>query len=236
MSLFESPGTSYEVATLVALVSALIALLVSFPTYRAARNAARQAAAAEQQNQIGLEALQAVCASRLLSECLAIQAQMEAWMLEGPRWREARLSDHKDLPTCQLGEALWLRPVEVRAVFDEGQWNSIGDQEYGFINGRRAWIVRDVVLRDHDYVGGSGPSESHPALLSSRPLEELAGWADEVRLSRSRNALTDEGLAFLRPFLVALAAEARLRVLRPWLTAETQTFLRKYAASPTKPA
>jgi hypothetical protein len=89
--------------------------------------------------------LRAETARELLRDALALQAEMEAWILEGPGYENERLSQHKGLPIEPTDKGLWLRQVEVRAVLDKASWNAPEDQAYGFIVGRRVWIVRDTI-------------------------------------------------------------------------------------------
>jgi hypothetical protein len=124
---------------------------------------------------------------------IAIQAELEAWVLEGPDYDQQRLSDHKNLPTDQVSTGLWLRQVEVRAVLDEAYWNSPSEQEYGFIAGKRAWIVRDRITgQAHPGLLMQG---WHSALLSSRALENLCGWAERVAMSHDGWLLSKAWLA-----------------------------------------
>src|SRR5437867_4239148 len=86
-------------------------------------------------------------AQNLLAEGIAIYSLQEAWLLEGPSFDTAKISGSRGLISTQLVlGGLWLRRVEVRAVFDESQWNSPERQFYEFLEGRRTWIVRDTIL------------------------------------------------------------------------------------------
>jgi hypothetical protein len=147
--------------------------------------------------------LRAETAQNLLRDALTIQAEMEAWILEGPGYENERLSQSKGLPMEPTDEGRWLRQVEVRAVLDEASWNAPEDQAYGFIVGRRVWIVRDTIVGrpvSHGEVFGGW----HPALLSSRALEELCGWVERVSTSSKGRLLSKRDLETLKPLLGAL--------------------------------
>ena len=117
--------------------------------------------------------------------------------------------------------------MEVRAVQDEGEWNSPTRAPYGFIEARRAWIVRDNVGDGRAY---EGPTEIHyPALISSRAREELCGGSARVTNAYRRlfvfRALNDDQLEMLRPLLLALVKDDRIKILCPDLTDEAVAFL-----------
>jgi hypothetical protein len=172
--------------------------------------------------------LRSGAAQELLRDALAIQAELEAWILEGPDYDQQRLSDHKNLPTDQVSTGLWLRQVEVRVVLDEAYWNSPSEQEYGFIAGKRAWIVRDRITgQAHPGLLTQG---WHPALLSSRALENLCGWAERVAVSHDGWLLSKRGLQSLKPLLSALCTSDRLEVLRDRIPSnQTRKFLQDHA-------
>jgi hypothetical protein len=169
-------------------------------------------------------------ARELLSEALAVQALEEAWILEShdpSRVAAAKLSTNPNLKEERGSGELWLRRVEVRAVLDEGIWNSPTRAPYGFIETRRAWIVRDSVVEGRAY---KGPTQiHHPALLSSRATEELGGWISRVTNAYRRSfvfrALDDRQLEMLRPLLQALVTEDRIKILRDNLTEEAVSLL-----------
>ncbi len=152
-------------------------------------------------------------ARELLSEALAIQASMEAWILDGPDYKSLKLSENRNLLTEPLGNKNWLRKVEIRAVLDECRWNAPSEQYYGFIEGRRSWIVRDKI-EDMPSHTGVGPGDYHPALISSRAFEELCGWIECVISAQDGWLLSHYGLKMLRPLLTAVATEDRVAVFR----------------------
>lgn len=174
--------------------------------------------------------LRSETARQLLADALAIQAEMEAWILDGPDYMKRKLSDHKSLPTAPSSADLWLRPVEVRAVLDEASWNSPTDPCYAFVSGRRAWIVRDSVTGSPVYPGALGGGW-HPALLSSRALEDLCGWVEQVVIARRGWLLSKRGLKMLKPLLAALCTRDRLEVLGTRLSSEAREFLAEYSRS-----
>lgn len=172
--------------------------------------------------------LRADTARRLLAEALAIQAEMEAWILEGPNYGDVSLSAHKGLSTTPSTTDLWLRPVELRAVLDEAKWTPLPDQEYGFISGRRAWIVRDLVTGPPAYIGALGRGW-HPALASSRALEDLCGWVEQVAVARNGWLLRKRDLVILRPLLGAISTKDRIDVFANRLSDQARKFLEDYA-------
>ena len=108
----------------------------------------------------GTKALQASTARELLSEIVAIESLQEGWLLQGEGSQTAKLSDHPGLPQAQSGSGLWLMPVEIRSILDEAQWNPPSDPSYGFIQGRRVWIIRNQILPDAP-LSYSGIKEEH---------------------------------------------------------------------------
>ncbi len=163
----------------------------------------------------------------LLSDALRIQGEKEAWILEGGQ-NGTRLSEHPGLPTV-LAPGLWLRPVEVRAVLDEARWSAPDDPFYGFIDGRRVWIVRDIVEGQIVYAGLLR-SGWHPALLSSKGLEELCGWIEEVATAKHGWMLSRHGMeAISRPLLRALSTKDRREVLCRRLSPRALCFLERFA-------
>ncbi len=172
----------------------------------------------------GAKVLQANTARELLAEVVAIDSLQEGWLLQGEGSQTAKLSDHPGLPLTQSGSGLWLMPVEIRVILDEAQWNSPPDPSYGFIQGRRVWIIRDQVLPDapRSY---SGVKEAHfPALISSDGRQELCAWIERVQIAYNGGTLTDQGLAPLRPYLVPLAQEDRVSALRILLSQDARNF------------
>jgi hypothetical protein len=142
-----------------------------------------------------------------------IQALKEAWILDN-NTNNHRLSSGKRFPTTrQAVTETWLRNVEVRAVLDETEWTSLPTHFYDFLEGRRTWIVRDYVEQR-----GSLLQPTYPALLSSRGMEELAGWVNRVALARRGwrwwRSLDSSGLIILEPLLCALCSEDRIKVFQ----------------------
>ena len=174
----------------------------------------------------------------LLSEMLAVQALVEAWVLEGPETDvyKAKLSgivlSQKQLPTSPNDNHLWLRPVEVRAVLDAFKWSSPLNQCYGFFEYRRVWIVRDCPAVQCVYPGGGIAQYGPPALLSSRGFEELVCWIERVAsaypLYRPFRMLSPRGLKMLRPLLAAISSPDRIDVFRDRLTPQAKQFLKWY--------
>ncbi len=114
----------------------------------------------------------------LLAQGLEVARLREAYVLEGPNYATSDLAKITNLPTKDSGAA-WLRPVEVRAVLDAPAWNAPAHSCYGFVEGRRAWIVRGVAKQAVSYGGPEGLDQAiQPALLSSQAIEELCGWIE----------------------------------------------------------
>ena len=173
----------------------------------------------------GTKALQASTARELLSEIVAIETLQEAWLLQGEGNQTAKLSDHPGLPEAQSGSGLWLMPVEIRSILDEAQWNPPSDPSYGFIQGRRVWIIRNQILPDAP-LSYSGVKEDHfPALISADGRQELCAWIERVQIAYDGGTLTDRGLAPLRPYLVPLAQEDRVNALGILLSQDARSFL-----------
>ena len=178
----------------------------------------------------GTKALQANTARELLSEVVAIESLQEGWLLQGEGNQTAKLSDHPGLAETQSGSGLWLMPVEIRAVLDEARWNPPSDPSYGFIQGRRVWIIRNQILPEAP-LSYSGVKEEHfPALISADGRQELCAWIERVQIAYNGGTLTDQGLAPLRPYLVPLAQEDRVSVLHSLLSQDAQKFLAKSRA------
>ena len=91
------------------------------------------------------KARQETTARELLSEVIVLMSLKEGWLLQGEGSQTAKLSDHPGLSETESGSRLWLLPVELRAILDEAQWNAPPDQNYGFMQGRRVWIVRNEI-------------------------------------------------------------------------------------------
>lgn len=172
--------------------------------------------------------LRADTARQLLAEALAIQSEKEAWILEGEEYSKKKLTDNKNLSTIETSSGIWLRQVEVRAVLDEAQWTPLSDQEYGFIEGRRAWIVRNLVSGPPAHTGLVGGGW-HPALASSRALEGLCGWVEQVAVSVNGRLLRKCDLVLLKPLLLPLCTKDRIEVLGTRLSETAKEFLKDCA-------
>ena len=115
------------------------------------------------------KAQQGNTARELLSEVIALVSLKEGWLLQGEGNQTAKLSDKPGLLETPSDSGLWLLPVEIRAILDEAQWNAPSNPSYGFMQGRRVWIVRDQILPDAP-LSYSGMFQDHfPALISSPP-------------------------------------------------------------------
>jgi len=169
--------------------------------------------------------LQGNTARELLSEITALVSLKEGWVLQGEGSRTAKLSDKPGLSETPSDSGLWLLPVEIRAVLDEAPWTSAANQSYGFMQGRRVWIIRDQILPDAplSYVGMI--QEHYPALISTAGMQELCAWIERVQIARNSGTLTDFGLTPLRPYLVPLAQEDRVKALRALLSPDARKFL-----------
>ena len=174
---------------------------------------------------IGTKALQESTARELLSEVIAIVSLQEGWLLQGDASQTAKLSDNPGLPEAQTGSGLWLLPVEIRAILDEAQWNPPADPSYGFIQGRRVWIIRNQILRDAPLSYSGVKQEHFPALISAAGRQELCAWIERVQIAYNGGTLTDRGLAPLRPYLVPLAQEDRVNTLQILLSQDARNFL-----------
>jgi hypothetical protein len=174
---------------------------------------------------IGTKALQESTARELLSEVVAIVSLQEGWLLQGDASQTAKLSDNPGLPEAQTGSGLWLLPVEIRAILDEAQWNPPADPSYGFIQGRRVWIIRNQILRDAPLSYSGVKQEHFPALISAAGRQELCAWIERVQIAYNGGTLTDRGLAPLRPYLVPLAQEDRVNTLQILLSQDARNFL-----------
>jgi hypothetical protein len=180
---------------------------------------------------VGWKMLRSQTAQELIRDALVIQAEKEAWILEGLDYEKKRLSECQGLPTEPSGQGSWLFQVEVRTVLDEASWNSPDGHYYGIIAGRRAWIVRDTITntKPHAHCGGC-----YPALLSSRALEDICGWVERVSISRNGRLLSKRDLEALSPLLGALCTSDCLDVLGSRLSGRAQLFLHKYAKAVRK--
>jgi hypothetical protein len=176
------------------------------------------------------KALQENTARELLSEVVALVSLQEGWLLQGEGSQTAKLSDKPGLPEAKAGSGLWLLPVEIRAILDEAQWNSPSDPSYGFLQGRKVWIIRNEILPNAP-LSYSGVAQEHfPALISSAGRQELCAWIERVQIAYNGGTLTDRGLAPLRPYLVPLAQEDRVKALRILLSQDARNFLAEVRA------
>jgi hypothetical protein len=175
-------------------------------------------------------ARQETTARELLSEVIALVSLKEGWLLQGEGSRNAKLSDKPGLPEAESGSGLWLLPVEIRAILDEAQWNSPSDQSYGFIQGRRVWIIRNEILPNVPLSYSGFKQEHFPALISSAGMQELCAWIERVQIAHNGGTLTDRGLTPLRPYLVPLAQEDRVKALRVLLSPDARKFLAEIRA------
>jgi hypothetical protein len=171
------------------------------------------------------KAQQGNTARELLSEVVALVSLQEGWLLQGEGSRTVKLSEKPGLPDTQSGSGLWLLPVEIRAILDEAQWNSSSEPSYGFIQGRRVWIIRNEILPDAP-LSYSGVAQEHfPALISAAGRQELCAWIERVQIAYNGGTLTDRGLTPLRPYLVPLAQEDRVEAFRILLSKDARDFL-----------
>ncbi len=178
----------------------------------------------------GAKVLQATTARELLAEIVAIDTLQEGWLLQGEDSQTAKLSDHPGLPEAQSGSGLWLMPVEIRTILDEAQWNAPSDASYGFIHGRRVWIIRNQILPDAPLSYAGVKQEHFPELISSDGRQELCAWIERVQIAYNGGTLTDRGLAPLRPYLVPLAQEDRVNALGIELSRDARNFLAEIRA------
>ena len=155
----------------------------------------------------------------LLHRGLEIQALKEAWILEGRDYEQANISTRPSLPEAAPSDGgLWLRRVEIRAVLDQARWNAPDDNFYDILSdGRRAWIVRDAVTKSDR----GARYHPHPALMSSRGIEELCGWIEEAAATMRCNS---RGRRVLKPLLDAVAGVDRRPLFRQ-LTEDATRFL-----------
>jgi hypothetical protein len=152
------------------------------------------------------QVLQTNTARELLSEVIALVSLKEGWLLQGKGSQTAKLSDNPGLLETESSSGLWLLPVEIRAILDEAQWTSPSGQSYGFMQGRRVWIVRNEIAPDAPLSYSGFTQEHFPALISTAGIQELCAWIERVQIAHNGGTLTDRGL-LRRPHLVPLAQE-----------------------------
>lgn len=174
----------------------------------------------------------------LLLQGLQVQALPEAWVLDGNGFANAELLQNLGLQVQPATDGFWLRQVEVRAVLDQPSWNSPDQPCYGFVQGRRAWIVRNAVVLDQcSYAGPDGQTDGqvHPALLSSQAMHELCGWIERVASVNRPLFLSRHARRALWPVLIGVAGEDRIHVFGSRLTKRATTFLRWYFRKYSQP-
>src|SRR5665647_1163699 len=155
----------------------------------------------------GAKVRQERSARELLSEVVALVSLQEGWLLQGEGSRTARLSDHPGLAEVQSSSGLWLLPVELRV-----------------------WIIRNETLPNAP-LSYSGVTQEHfPALISSAGRQALCAWIERVQIAYNGGTLTERGLAPLRPYLVPLAQEDRVKVFRVLLSQDARNFLAQIRA------
>ena len=171
------------------------------------------------------KAQQGNTARELLSEVTALVSLKEGWLLQGEGSKTAKLSNRPGLLETPSDSGLWLLPVEIRAILDEAQWNGSPNQSYGFLQGRRVLVIRDEISRDAP-LSYTGLTQDHfPALISTAGMQELCAWIERVQIAHNSGTLADLGLTSLRPYLVPLAQEDRVRALRALLSPDARKFL-----------
>lgn len=166
----------------------------------------------------------------LLLEGLHIHALREAWVLDGDNISTAELVQNPNLQVRPTTTGRWLRQ-EVRAVLDQPVWNSPIRDCYGFVEGRRAWIVRNAVLQGKRSYSGrdvSPDEQVHPALLSSQAMHELCGWIERVASVNRPLFLSRHARQALWPLLICVSGDDRIEVFGPRLTQRARRFLRWY--------
>lgn len=180
--------------------------------------------------------------SRVLREFLIqglqLHALREAWVLDGEGFATAVLAEHLNLEVRPTTGGFWLRQVEVRSVLDEPVWNAPDQHCYGFVEGRRAWIVRNIVQADKLSYGAEADANSiqaHPALLSSQAMHELCGWIERVASTNRVLFLSKHARHALFPVLAPVSGEDRIVVFGPRLTPRAKRFLRWYAKKYVQP-
>lgn len=174
-------------------------------------------------------------ARNFLIEMVELFALKEAWILEGPDYKDKRLSDLRALPTSHQSEGHWLRNVEIRAVLDRAPWNYPDNPYYGFLRGRRAWIVRDLVQDEPDSYLGAYAREDHdphPAIVSSHGLHGIRNWIERLALANQSGMLPRQGVDVFYD-IVSIAGEDRFGIFRPPLSDRAKSFLRSHRSRPS---
>jgi hypothetical protein len=180
------------------------------------------------------------------TEWMTICASREAWILEGPEYQEESISRLPDLPTSSHPNGLWLRNVEVRAVLEATSWSTPSKQYYGFLEGRRTWIVRDCLPQEPKEQSIDANIDPRPAIMSSKGLDEICDWIERVasHYSVASSKLKRAIRVVLGDTLRMLAQQHRRKVFGGRLTPQAVSFLddtmswnevyRTHAASTTK--
>ena len=121
---------------------------------------------------------------------------------------------------------------------DEAEWNAPGGakeiekQFYCILDERRTWIVRDKVIeykkRHNKKTMDDHYLSPHPALISSKGLEELCGWINTVAWAHKNNILTDWALKMIKYLLEPVCGKDRIMVFGKRLTDDAIEFLNDY--------
>ena len=171
-------------------------------------------------------------ARELVAEALRIQALKESWILEGPQYKDAVISENEGLSEeLQDDQFYWLRRVEIRTILDNAIWNAPKNKFYRILEGTRIWIVRDKVENEASYnYKFSGFVDPHPAVISSHGIEEICGWIERIAIfyfsSKFFSRVSDQGYRMLRPMLRSLDGEDRVKAIEDRLTDRAKQFLR----------
>jgi hypothetical protein len=175
-------------------------------------------------------------AQHLLSEALRIQALIQAWIIVGKDWENQKLDPSSPLettskPSDENDPALY--PVEIRSVLDKRIWNAPPGplaQFYRFLRHRRTWILRAEIKPGISYGKDLAASDKggRQCIISSRGVEEVCGWIEEVASARSRWLLSPFAFDILQSILPAVAGCDRLEILQFRLSHRARHFLESY--------
>ena len=109
--------------------------------------------------------------------------------------------------------------------------DTVTNHYYRFLLSRRTWICRNKVSGKVVYRGGATYGGDHPALLSSRALEELNGWIERLAVARSWRGwwlLSKRWRKSLLPLLVALVTKDRIELFKTkGLSDDAEKFLER---------
>lgn len=132
--------------------------------------------------------------TELLDQAMKVQELQEAWIYTGEDCNTISLSSLRDNNEINRIEKN-LRKVELRLVLDDSPWNLQGDKGsfFGIIESRRTWIVRDTIAIKSD----CKKHPTYPSIISSKGLEELSAWIENVHSSRC--PINDKWNYFLEP-------------------------------------